>query len=733
MEIKFICTNPACKQRIAVDEAWAGRTLSCPACATALRVPSGKSLADAEGAARAALPLQQIKFKCSHAGCLHLITVDSSQAGRWLKCPRCGRPAHVPGSRVESVLDTVLVEAVPVGTKTLIPLPEASPEMLPGGTVPRLWRLVKGWGLAVAILGLLLGLLALRSRASLPRNLNAMMDEIYFHGEILAAPVINHAGTSLVYLRTVKGGVGVSLVNLNTLERRQIALENSPRPGAVKLLGWSPDDHYLALTLLQSGKPYPNLSLCDGSTGTLIRSLPSKHSIIAGKWLAGNSLIMMDEKGLLFLVNLEPNDSLGQFGRKGFVNLQKLDPSTPWLIPNSDHSVACVRMGAVWDFDLPANRLTPLTQLTEVTVSNLDYTGDNFRYLISAQATNTVDQVLYQYDLRAPRTTGLSLLAAENFCAKGQWIQNGTGIAYLGTNGNRYYLAVRTSDPALRTNLFTARELNTHTGGMNIKLFREGRKVVRSFAVSPQTDKIYTVASVNYEPLAIWEYDIASKTLRNVVPDQERQTCSHLVNPVQAAIIDQNSNRVDYYYLPPAGLKKDKKYPVVMDQFSDLGFQPNSQFLANAGIFYVTVNPYGIGRPEHPTNPDDTLAVYHEILKNPNVDPHRIYLLGESAGTGTVALLLEEHPELWRGAIMLSPVAFPRLDPGTKMCRSIFCSFGVEDDFGTQRRMEKFIHEACGHLVRTQLEYGRAGHTFLDLSEVKKRYQAVATFILTDY
>jgi sugar lactone lactonase YvrE len=40
MDIKFICTNPACQQHLAVDESCAGRSVQCPKCGTTLQVPT---------------------------------------------------------------------------------------------------------------------------------------------------------------------------------------------------------------------------------------------------------------------------------------------------------------------------------------------------------------------------------------------------------------------------------------------------------------------------------------------------------------------------------------------------------------------------------------------------------------------------------------------------------------------------------------------------------------------
>jgi hypothetical protein len=45
MEVKIICPNPSCRQHIALDDSWRGRSMPCPACGTTLKVPL-KSSAD---------------------------------------------------------------------------------------------------------------------------------------------------------------------------------------------------------------------------------------------------------------------------------------------------------------------------------------------------------------------------------------------------------------------------------------------------------------------------------------------------------------------------------------------------------------------------------------------------------------------------------------------------------------------------------------------------------------
>jgi dipeptidyl aminopeptidase/acylaminoacyl peptidase len=571
----------------------------------------------------------------------------------------------------------------------------------------------------------------LRSQWVLPKNLNEAMEEIYFHGEILVAPVENNAGTALLYVRTVETGVGVFLVDLTTLKRNQILLSEAAdrlRSGAVKLFGWSPDDRYLALSTIEKGSQQNlQVTICDGATGLSTDTFEAPRSIEMGFWLTTNSLVVLDDSHTLSLFNLEDDHQLGRFGNKGLVKLRQLDRSGGWLTPISNRSIAYVEHGNVWNLDITANRATQLTHLTNAAPESLDYCTVNGKYLFSLGSA--AQSRLYQYDpdnSTVTRTTdGIGL--------KGRWMQNGNGIAYISTNNNRYVLTIESKRQALRTNLFTAPELDKKHGALNQRLFVEGREVVRAFSLNPKRDKIYVVASINYEPLAIWEYDILEQAIRNVVPEKENSLFSQYILPVQVSMTNQSGRKIDYYYLSPARLDPNKKYPVVMDQLSDLGFQPNSQFLANAGIFYVTVNPYGVGRPDSPTDPDDTLAVYKEILKNPNVDPHRIYLFGESAGTVSISTLLTEHPDLWRGAIMLSPVAFARIAPSSLQHLSFFYSFGDEDRHSQIKDRMESAQEACNNLIRTQILYGHAGHVFFNIEELKKRYTAIATFILSGY
>jgi predicted esterase len=147
----------------------------------------------------------------------------------------------------------------------------------------------------------------------------------------------------------------------------------------------------------------------------------------------------------------------------------------------------------------------------------------------------------------------------------------------------------------------------------------------------------------------------------------------------------------------------------------------------------VSISRYGTGRQNHPAEPADTLAVYQDLLKHENVDPHRVYLLGESEGSTKVSQLIDKHPELWRGAILLSPLEFPNIEKAKNgQFPSVFISIGSEDRIELKRKSEFFVQEACKHCVWAEIHYGQAGHVFYNLDELKKRYKFMVEFILND-
>jgi Tol biopolymer transport system component len=695
MEIKFNCSNPACRQRISVDESFAGKSFSCPACAADLQVPLSKN----------------IRFNCSEADCGQHIVVDISESGRYVKCPTCDKPLQVPGPPPKSLASTPAARTE---------IARVSPRVR--GPVAPLWRLIYGWGIGAALFGLLAGGFYIRARAVMPKHLTSISNEIFADGRIWDAPVENHDGSRMLFAQDLKNGLGVFLVDLSTLKRTQIKLEESEEiegKRAFRLFGWSPDDSSLALASIVTStnqdkkERHQEIIICDGATGAVENSfdVSAETTLIEpGVWLTTSSLALMNHSHQLMVFNLETNQYFGRQGKKGMVRGPRLTSHEYSLEKVSDRSVACVSAGNVWVWDIPTGQMTQLTHLSEATIEWLDYNPVSGKYLFCVTQGNDVTN-RYVYEFQPGR--GEPVQRTTSYSLKGQWVEEGRGISYVTTTADKTCLTIDSQDPALRTNIFKGN--------------------IRSYGVAPKGDKIYAVAALLYKEQSIWEYDIAGKTFRDVLPVEERSaSVSKIVRPVMASATNQKGEAADYYYVPPVNSIPNQKYPAVIDLYPVNRYDQNVQMLVNAGIFYVAANRFGLNDWQAVAKPENILAIYAQMVSNPHIDPKRIYIYGRSYSAGAVRDMVNKHPELWRGALLFSPVVFPEIPTKTAKYPSIFIAEGDDDDVGLQNGCLRLWQAASQRFIPTQMHIEHTGHGF-GTENYKTAYEVLIKFILTDY
>jgi dipeptidyl aminopeptidase/acylaminoacyl peptidase len=654
-----------------------------------------------------------IKFNCSNPDCQQHLAIDESFAGQSLRCPACGASVQVP-KPAEKLLSTA------GSNEEILRLQQPQPPVLRIRTRHYFFpmeRLLLGWGTGVVLFGILLAGLYIRSRAALPRHFDTMLNEVCSVGNIRGAPVASPDGTELLYARETSKGLGIFLEDLQTLQRKQIGLVNKTVWTATDyftLIGWSPDNQYLAFRIETSHGE--SLVICNGNDGSLVQTFVL-DDVRHGFWLTNDSLVLMDTLHQLLLIDLKQPSRIHAIA--GYTTFGIDDHYTSYALAKmSDHSFAYAERGNVWTLDLNTGEANQLTHFTDNRIEWLDYnpTNDEFLFCLTDLANNDPESIPYLYRLSPKSGTNnlTRLTSAGTF--KGQWIYGDSGLAYVGTKGNENYLAVETQNISLCTNLFL---------GGNIM----------SYSVSPQRDKMYAVASLGHEPLGIWEYDIARKHLRNVLSGEEHSfTVSHFIAPVQMYVTNNGEN-IPYFMLPPAKLDPRKRYPVLIDQPVNDRCEPGPQFLANAGVFYVSVNRHGLASSDNLTTAfDDVLAVYHDLLKNPNIDSHRIYLAGACASTTIVSELVDYNPAMWRGIIAFGPASFPDIPVKVATFPSVFVSAGEDDSPSFLTHSEIFAQKASSQLIPMRIIYHKnAGHIFNSTTQAKERYGAAAKFILTDY
>jgi hypothetical protein len=575
------------------------------------------------------------------------------------------------------------------------------------------------WGTGIASGALLILGLQLWSRPKLPNHFEQILKEICSIGDFRFAPIVNHAGTQMLYARNGEKGVEIYLLNLTTLERKLLALVSAPESARMNyfhLFGWSPNDGYLIYSMTVD-QPNRRMFICTAE-GSVLRYFSAPQSMHEGIWLSNESMVFMDEFGNLYVYNMEENVNLGNYRSRGLTALPQAadhDRATPSFVLTrlSDTSFAYGRAGNIWVVDLASGYNRQLTETGAKTLAWLDFNPGNREYLYCQALDNSLlHRYLYRFSPTMPDNQCKQLTS--NITFKGQWLYDG-GFAYVGTISNRNFISVETIDQGLRTNLFF---------GGNIY----------SYSLNPERSKVYAAASADYEPLSIWEYDIRSKRLRPVVPGVASEfRYSRVLTPIERVATNVNGRAVPYYYLQPSGFASGRKYPVVINGVSDNRYTTGPQFLANVGIVYVSIDRNGLASSDILNSAfDDALAVYSDLLQNPEIDSSRIYIAGASAVTGVVAELVNYRPEMWRGVVLMSPVAFPSVPSQRKYFPSVLISIG-ELDLERKKSCEMFVRNArLASVSLRMVVHAGAAHKLETTRLIQERYREIAKFILTD-
>jgi len=208
-----------------------------------------------------------IKFHCSNPACQQKLAVDESYLGRSFPCPACGTVLQIP-SPLRCISST----------------PTAEPQIeTPLSLTARIFRLLIAWGIGLAVYVLLmtgLHIYASVKQVNLPSRLDQIAKEVTAPGGLLdVAPVSNHGETTLLYERDVGNGVGLYLADLTTFGRNQIEVVPASKIPP-RLIGWSPDDRYLAVAVTGKKKQVnQQILIRDGSSGTALDSFDLPDSL----------------------------------------------------------------------------------------------------------------------------------------------------------------------------------------------------------------------------------------------------------------------------------------------------------------------------------------------------------------------------------------------------------------------------------------------------------------------
>ena len=549
----------------------------------------------------------------------------------------------------------------------------------------------------------------------------AVVQEIMSVREFSRSPEPNHAGTKLAYIRA--SDQGNALWELDLIQGRTRMLPRKEQ--ARRLFDWSPDDRYLLLRDFDSDETLTMYDANEGSFRPAMLVKTPKGGQVA--WLAtAGQVAWVGTNGFAYVGNQDGTAELRVATLDG--QERKLTTVSPprardLLVRMSETELAFLSSRELWSFNLATSRATQLTTNLSQDYLWLNYSKENGAFLYCCD-DDSEWRHLYRLDLGpgglrkpAPLTSG------PEHTYNGQWIQGGKGFAYVGSLTNHFYLAVRTASAEANTNLFL--------GGY-----------VHGYKVAADGNRVFAVASVGSEPCGTWEYDIAARHLRCLVPGTDPFKVSQIIPATEHWVKSFDGVKVPCYRLEPRNFNPGKKYPLVIavphrDGMFDWAWGKYPQFLANIGVQHLAVNVrgsdgYGRGfRQNHPELADrDVLAVREAAVRGGNVDEKRIFLMAHSSGGEIVTKLAAEHPNMWAGVILVNPVlSVPNEKPG-KLPRHLIFTGENDSKNNVAARAHEFEKWARTNGVPVTMIYDEnTSHFIVDINVDKRMGVEIAEFI----
>jgi len=560
-------------------------------------------------------------------------------------------------------------------------------------------------------------------------EVTTVVQEIMSVGEFSRSPEPNHGVTKLAYIRATEGGNAVWEMDLLNGTTRVLPRKQKAR----RLFDWSPDDRHLLLRDLDDDD---SLTLYNSHDGTFRRAIPEESAngervawlYTAGQvaWLTTNSYAYIANAAgaaELVVATLDGNQKILRTVSK--------PAGRELLAQMSDKKLAFVANGEVWAFDLANSEATQITTNLSKQYLWLRYSKENDAFLYCSEDESEwrhLFRLNVRPDTSAKRT---QLTFGPEHTYNGQWIQNGRGFAYVGSLTNHFYLAVRPEDAGGNTNLFS--------GGY-----------LYGYRVSADGQKIFAVASIHTEPCGSWEYEIATKKLRCLIPGTDAPfIVSKIIPETERWQESLGGLRIPYFRLEPRNFKSQMRYPLVIavPHANDM-FEPHwekySQFLANIGVFHLAVNHRGADgygktfREDREDADKDILAVRKAALRGGNIDEKRIFLMAHSGGSVLVNKLAAEHPGLWAGIILFGPgMSVPERKP-VELPR-YFIFMGEKDSADLVQRARSFERWARTNGVKLTAMYDpNTFHFITDVNVDRRVGITLAEFIFgqkfaTDY
>jgi len=496
----------------------------------------------------------------------------------------------------------------------------------------------------------------------------------------------NHANTRLVFCQDTERGVGIYFCNTDGGKPRLLCekIENRLRWQRFTMLGWSPDDSLFACAWPDNNQDKEFILIFGGTNGEQLAQIGADQDLYQFAWFTDNSFACSTRTDVRFVVKQGKNS--WEYKR----HFEKMAANLDNLTAISDHSVAWQEAGAIWLFVFGAEQPQKIWEATTNTLVEFTYARSSGEFILNCSDEN--GQFIIRFSPGSKGIAGTERIGNQqhDFVSKVKWVDGDPRYAYVNWLNNRGHwpdLCIQTKpnlDP--------------------IRVPWEGW--IENFSLSG--DHLFFTGSENGKLPSIWEYDIKSKTIRCVVDGSTRESAyAKIAAPLIGAVTNALGNAKTYYLWQPAQVSVGEKYPLIITkQFWN--WFPYNQIAVNEGYYFAIVD-------------ESCVAALREALATyPNVDTNRVYLYESSAATAFASELIWENPELWKGAILFSPISLPDF---SKMQNKRMLIIAGKDDDGQFARLSEYQNQAAASGTPVTLCF-LAGADHIPNSVVSERTRA---------
>jgi hypothetical protein len=571
----------------------------------------------------------------------------------------------------------------------------------------RAWALV---AVVVVVVGAWRGVILLQRPAGIGKITNEFGSVAEFFGE----PVPNAAGTRILFQQTTENGIGVFFSVLPN--GRRVLLDERPTKGFdrrdILSAGWSPGDRQFALARKAqvANATGSEILVCDGETGTNLATVKLAGTVNRLVWLSAETIAYVDELQTLHKVETFGGNrwrppvpfQAAEVQVKGKKVRRPTKAERDALLPvrrlaaATADAVLFLRGPALWTwkFGEPA----PVKIWETPTNELVNFWGELNSPQILLQTRGKDGTSFFRLGGRGNDAAPVKITrAAESLGDQVVWLPGG-GRAWL------QGLTLWVQDPANKEP--TRVEF---VGGVN--------------CLVGQGTELYLVGSRAGEPVGIWKYEVrkadGSCVVSNALPTFQ---CAKAVVPTRERITNPEGRVISYRLWAPPKLAPGRRYPLVVGRIDAQRWFEYPALVANGGAYFMSV--------DQPSAPGDweaaLLSACNHAASNRRIDPDNWYLYGYSGESSSVASLLENQPEKWRGAVLFSPGGLP--DLRRLAGKRLLLDRGAEDRFTTH--LTKYRDEAllAGVEVTLAVQAG-AGHNFFSLAAMRERDEALMKFL----